>query len=160
LKQVIRRKSGKTPRPQQGAAADEPLESPWWSIEGTTSAARGVLDTCILRLATFLAESNASALIPPLKPKPGRRDELEAFVEERVASGRFATAGEAVREGLRLLEERKHERDAILAALRQEIEIGVEQAKAGTLTDGGAFFEQLRQKIRSASRRNRPDAGC
>jgi antitoxin ParD1/3/4 len=77
--------------------------------------------------------------------------ELEAFVEERVASGRFATAGEAVREGLRLLEEREQERDAILAELRQEIEIGVEQAKAGKLTDGGAFFEQLRQKIRSAS---------
>jgi len=56
-----------------------------------------------------------------------------------------------VREGLRLLEEREQERDAILAELRQEVEIGVEQAKAGKLTDGGAFFEQLRQKIRSAS---------
>lgn len=77
--------------------------------------------------------------------------ELEAFVEERVASGRFATAGEAVREGLRLLEVREQEREAVLTALRQEIEIGVEQAKAGKLSDGRAFFEQLRQKIRSAS---------
>ena len=71
--------------------------------------------------------------------------ELEAFIEERVASGRFATAGEAVREGLRLLEEREQERDAVLAELRQEIEIGVEQARAGKLSDGRAFFEQLRQ---------------
>lgn len=77
--------------------------------------------------------------------------ELEAFIEERVASGRFATAGEAVREGLRLLEEREQERDAVLTELRQEIEIGVEQAKAGKLRDGRAFFEQLRQEIRSAS---------
>lgn len=77
--------------------------------------------------------------------------ELEAFVEERVASGRFATAGEAVREGLRLLEEREQEREAVLTELRQEIEIGVDQAKAGKLSDGRAFFEQLRQKIRSAS---------
>lgn len=77
--------------------------------------------------------------------------ELEAFVQERVASGRFATPGEAVREGLRLLEEREQEREAVLAELRQEIEIGVEQAKAGKLSDGNAFFEQLRQKIRSAS---------
>jgi antitoxin ParD1/3/4 len=76
--------------------------------------------------------------------------ELEAFVLERVASGRFATPGEAVREGLRLLEEREQEREAVLAELRQEIEIGVEQAKAGKLSDGSAFFEQLRQKIRSA----------
>lgn len=77
--------------------------------------------------------------------------ELEAFIEERVASGRFATAGEAVREGLRLLEEREQEREAVLAELRQEIEIGVEQAKAGQLIDGRAFFDELRQKIRSAS---------
>ena len=77
--------------------------------------------------------------------------ELEAFIEERVAAGRFATAGEAVREGLRLLEEREQERESVLAELRQEIEIGVEQAKAGQLRDGDAFFEQIRQKIRSAS---------
>ena len=77
--------------------------------------------------------------------------ELEAFIEERVAAGRFATAGEAVREGLRLLEEREQGRDAVLAELRDEIELGVEQAKAGKLSDGRAFFEQLRQKIRSAS---------
>jgi antitoxin ParD1/3/4 len=76
--------------------------------------------------------------------------ELEAFVEERVASGRFATAGEAVREGLRLLEAREQAREAVISELRQEIEIGVEQAKAGKLSDGGAFFEQLRRKIRSA----------
>jgi antitoxin ParD1/3/4 len=77
--------------------------------------------------------------------------ELDAFIEERVASGRFATAGEAVREGLRLLEAREQEREAVLTELRQEIELGVEQAKAGKLSDGRAFFEQLRQKIRSAS---------
>ena len=77
--------------------------------------------------------------------------ELEAFIEERVATGRFATAGEAVREGLRLLEEREQEREAVLAELRHEIEIGVEPAKTGKLSDGRAFFEQLRQKIRSAS---------
>lgn len=77
--------------------------------------------------------------------------ELEAFIQERVASGRFATAGEAVREGLQLLEEREHERDAVLAELREEIAIGVEQAKAGQLSDGRASFDELRQKIRSAS---------
>ena len=77
--------------------------------------------------------------------------ELEAFIEERVATGRFATAGEAVREGLRLLEQREQEREAVLAELRDDIESGVEQARAGKLSDGRAFFEHLRQKIRSAS---------
>jgi len=76
--------------------------------------------------------------------------ELEAFIEERIAADRFATAGERVREGLRLLEEREQERDAVLTALRQ-IEIGVERARAGKLTDGRALFNQLRHKLRSAS---------
>jgi antitoxin ParD1/3/4 len=89
--------------------------------------------------------SSSSQLTITLTP------ELEAFIQERVASGRFATAGEAVREGLQLLEEREHERDTVLAELRQEIAIGVEQAKAGQLSDGRAFFDELRQKIRSAS---------
>ncbi len=76
---------------------------------------------------------------------------LEAFIEERVASGRFATAGEVVREGLRLLEEREQERDVVLAELRREIDVGVEEAKAGKLRDGRTFFDELRQRIRSAS---------
>ena len=54
-------------------------------------------------------------------------------------------------EGLHLLEEREQEREAVLTELRPEIENGVGQAKAGQLSDGRAFFEELRQKIRSAS---------
>jgi hypothetical protein len=57
--------------------------------------------------------------------------------------------GEVVHEGLRLLAEREQEREALLAELRQEIEIGVEEAKTGKLSDGRAFLEQLRQKIRA-----------
>jgi antitoxin ParD1/3/4 len=77
--------------------------------------------------------------------------DLEAFIDERVASGRFATAGDVVREGLRLLEGREQERDAVLAELRQEIEVGVAEARAGQLRDGGTFFEELRQKVRPDS---------
>jgi antitoxin ParD1/3/4 len=77
--------------------------------------------------------------------------ELEAFIKDRVAAGRFSTASEVVREGLRLLEEREHERETVLAELRREIEVGVEQARAGKLSDGKAFFDQLRDKIRPAS---------
>jgi putative addiction module CopG family antidote len=77
--------------------------------------------------------------------------ELEAFIDDGVAAGRFATVGEAVREGLRLLEECERQGESVLAELRQEVEVGVEQAKAGQLRDGKAFIEQLRQKLRSAS---------
>lgn len=75
---------------------------------------------------------------------------LEAFIHERVASGRFDTASDVVHEGLRLLETREHEREAAVAEIRREIEVGLEQAKAGQFRDGEAFFAELEQK-RSSS---------
>lgn len=47
-------------------------------------------------------------------------EHFERFVEEAVASGRFKSSSEVVREGLRLLEER----EIRLSALRQEIDEG------------------------------------
>ena len=76
--------------------------------------------------------------------------EFEAFIRERVASGRFDTASDVVHEGLKLLEMREHERAAGFAEIRREIEIGLEQAKAGQLHDGEAFFAELEGK-RSSS---------
>jgi antitoxin ParD1/3/4 len=74
--------------------------------------------------------------------------DLEAFVQDRVASGRFQTAGDVVREGLRLLEVREHEREAVIAELRGEIAVGLEQAKSGQLRDGETVFDELRRDPR------------
>lgn len=45
---------------------------------------------------------------------------LERFIQEKVASGRYASASEVVREALRVLEERDRIEDARLKALRDE----------------------------------------
>lgn len=74
--------------------------------------------------------------------------ELEAFIEQRLASGRLATAGEVVREGLRLLEAREQQSEAVIAELRHEIEVGMKQARAGQLRDGREVFEELRRRLR------------
>ena len=74
--------------------------------------------------------------------------ELNAFVASRVASGRYQSASEVVREALRLLEERDATRVRTLADLRREVAIGLAQAKAGRLTDGEAVFERVLGQIR------------
>jgi antitoxin ParD1/3/4 len=72
--------------------------------------------------------------------------ELEAFVRDRVASGRFDTASDVVREGLTLLKGREHEREAAIAEIRAEIAVGLDQARAGQLRDGETFFGELARK--------------
>jgi len=53
------------------------------------------------------------------------------FVDVNVASGRFQNASEVVREGLRLLEQQQHEDELKLAALRQAVAVGLDDAANG-----------------------------
>ncbi len=77
--------------------------------------------------------------------------ELEQFVQSRLASGRYQTASEVVREGLRLLEEREEARATALSEIRAKIRRGIEQADQGELLDGDTVFEEIGQM--SARRR-------
>lgn len=60
-------------------------------------------------------------------------DHYEAFVRQLVESGRYASASEVMRDGLRLLEEREQLRQIKLAALREAIQEGLESGDAGPL---------------------------
>ena len=75
---------------------------------------------------------------------------LDAFVHQRVASGRFASASDVVQEALTLLERRERDRDAALDEIRREIQLGIDQADAGQLRDGAAVFAEIREKRRLA----------
>jgi antitoxin ParD1/3/4 len=60
-------------------------------------------------------------------------DHYEGFVKGLVASGRYASASEVMRDGLRLLEERESIREAKLAGLRSDIADGLASGPAEPL---------------------------
>ena len=56
--------------------------------------------------------------------------DLEAFIRSEVASGKYASADEAVSEAVRLLQERERQ----LVSLRDDIEIGMSAFERGEVT--------------------------
>jgi antitoxin ParD1/3/4 len=57
-------------------------------------------------------------------------EQLEKFISEQVQSGAYQTASEVVRDGLRLLAERRKTEELKLAALRAAIREGLDSGPA------------------------------
>ena len=66
-------------------------------------------------------------------------EELDRFVTEKLASGRYENASEVVRAGLRSLERDEREYEAKLAALRAAIDVG----DASGIAEGWSIDELL-----------------
>lgn len=58
-------------------------------------------------------------------------EHFEAFIQELIASGRYTSASEVMRDGLRLLEEQEQLYQLRLEALRKEIQAGIDSGDAG-----------------------------
>jgi antitoxin ParD1/3/4 len=69
--------------------------------------------------------------------------ELEHFVQQRVATGRYQTASEVVREGLRLLEHQERDREAAFAALKAKLKRGSAQANEGRFVDPDETLKKI-----------------
>ncbi len=74
--------------------------------------------------------------------------EQQAFIESLVQSGRFSSVDEAVREGIRLLASQER--------LKQEIDVGIQQADRGDVADHDTVFDQLRTMATDLEAKNRP----
>jgi antitoxin ParD1/3/4 len=72
--------------------------------------------------------------------------ELEQFIQNQVASGKYTSNEEVILAGIRLLEERERIYKGRFEELQREIAIGVEQLDRGERLDGREVIEQLRQK--------------
>jgi len=77
-------------------------------------------------------------------------DHFEALVRTLVASGRYASASEVVRDGLRMVEEQEQLREIKLQALRDAIQEGLDSGDAGPL--------DIEQIIREAKAQREADA--
>jgi antitoxin ParD1/3/4 len=73
--------------------------------------------------------------------------ELEQLVHAKVKSGRYLSASEVIREGLRLLEERDRLFEIRLAELQQKLAVGIAQADQGELIDEDEVFAELEAAI-------------
>ncbi|OFX08216.1 MAG: hypothetical protein A2516_11370 [Alphaproteobacteria bacterium RIFOXYD12_FULL_60_8] len=74
--------------------------------------------------------------------------ELERLVQEKIKSAAYHSSDEVLQKSLRLLEER----DRNLAALRADIQIGIDQLDRGEGVDADVVFAELSVKYAPAAR--------
>ena len=72
---------------------------------------------------------------------------FESFIKDQIQQGRYASASEVVRDGLRALEDREKFRTMKLETLRAEIQKG---ADSGAGISADAVFAEVRQRIASS----------
>jgi antitoxin ParD1/3/4 len=78
-------------------------------------------------------------------------ERLESFVNEMVASGRYNSKSEVLREGLRLVQDR----EARLKAFDEAIDRGLADADAGRTKPAAEVFDRLERKYREMTQASR-----
>jgi antitoxin ParD1/3/4 len=80
-------------------------------------------------------------------------DHFESFIKKQIKQGRYASASEVIRDGLRALEDREHLRVAKLELLRQELQLG---ADSGAGIASKTVFAAVRKRIRQTAAKSGP----
>lgn len=73
---------------------------------------------------------------------------FEDLIDNLVETGRYATASEVMREGLRLVEEREERRKIKLQALREEIQKGFDSGPMEEIGDINQWLDDIKARGR------------
>ena len=76
-------------------------------------------------------------------------EHFETFIKKQVDGGRYASASEVIRDGLRLLEEEQQRRQAAIYRVRGEIEKG---RRSGTPRSAAKVLDRLERKYTKAAK--------
>jgi antitoxin ParD1/3/4 len=79
--------------------------------------------------------------------------ELQNLVEAKVRTGRYHSASEVIREGLRLLEEHDQVRELRLMEVRRKIRQGLDELDRGEGIPGEKVYQQMKRKSAAFRRR-------
>jgi antitoxin ParD1/3/4 len=96
-------------------------------------------------LAVIVTENGVERSQEKAKMNVSLTPELEQYVQEKIKSGKYYSASEVIREGLRLLQERDEMHQIRLQQLRQDIQAGVDSGESTPL-DMQAIKAKVRQR--------------
>lgn len=73
---------------------------------------------------------------------------LRKYVQSKVSSGRYESASEVVRDGLRALQERERAASAFWSDVRAKVAVAREQVAKGKMVDGETAMDEIIARLK------------